>query len=282
MCLQWKDPGFDGHKMPMDLLRDVLTEAKKNGCKAINFGDCSEPLFDKNLFLYAMKLMKELDFEDSFIHTNAIPLDRRCMKAILGVPIGTFSVSLGMMEDDAVLDFQLEQITRFNEYRGDAELPIFRVCMLPNSENIEKKERVIKELEGVADYIEMQGLFDCTDIVKKYTGFHKYGFKCADAWRRLYVDTYGGLYQCCQFPSINPHLYLGNYDEIRNKSIADCRAIRGNDIMPLKITSRDYLPSITKAWNSKKAKANRVGLRDGTLHKCLDCIDKYYMWGENK
>lgn len=270
MCLQWKDPGFDGHRMPMDLLRDVLTEAKTQGCKAINLGDCSEPLFNKHLFLYAMKLMKELDFEDSFIHTNAIPLNNRIMSSILDSGIGTFSVSLGMMEDPAVLAFQLEQIRRFNEYRGDSELPIFRVCMLPNSENIEQKEYVVKELEGVVDYIEMQGLFDCTDIVSRYTGFHKYGYKCADTWRRLYVDTYGRLYQCCQFPSINPHLYLGNYREIEQQSTSRQRE------------SLAYVPPIAKAWNSKEAKANRIGLRDGTLQKCVECIDRYYMWGENK
>jgi MoaA/NifB/PqqE/SkfB family radical SAM enzyme len=250
MCPQWRQPGFTKQTMTKDMIREILFEAKMNGCCSIDIGGAAEPLMDKPLFIYTMGLLERHGFIDTFVHTNGLLLDDDIMDSIFQAKINNISISLGLMEDDTILIHQIRKIqflTMFKHVRGLAKKPIIRVCYIPTNRNRKTRLTMMKKLGDKADYIEEQELYDGNDVVRTYTNMTPSGFRCREPLRRLAINARGDISFCC-FTGISPRLHMGN---IHGRTIKDI-------------------------WNSQIAVKTRddVYLRNNL--ECNTCMDNYY------
>jgi hypothetical protein len=184
-------------------------------------------------------------------------------QCILDSGVSNLVFSFGMLENKKEINNVMENIFWFKNFQDDkgSELPVVRLDVMPTSENQMMMEHVISKLESIVDVINYQNIGDYNDILKNMQGMEKVVWYCTDTWKRLYVNSYGHMYQCCAFPEVSKHLYLGSYSSLRNKGVE--------------------FP-IGMMWNGVLARDHRQKIRKKHLKPCNVCMSKFYRYGDKK
>jgi hypothetical protein len=253
MCVQWKNPGFSGNKMSFEMFRCILNEMKEHDGKSINIGTNAEPLFDLDFFRKMLMILKEYDVLDSFVHTNGLNFNYETRDTIIDTGITNMVFSFGLLENRKQDYLTLQNIRLLKERMGErnSELPIIRVMIIPSGTNQMELQHILSAVSPVADYVGFQYFFDGKADVN-FVHMKKKRVVCSDPWRRLYVDTTGRMFQCCNFTSLSSHLFLGNISEV----------------------------SVFDAWNGDQAIRDRMGIKYRGISECNRCMDGFYVYDD--
>lgn len=253
-CPQSTYQCWSGVLMEKPIFEKILSEAEKGGAFSINIGQVAEPLVNKKHFLEMLNILNHYKIMDVFLHTNVVNLTEEIQRKILKSKITTVCFSLGAVTDKSRkkhLAKIKEHIINFKQLRDKAgkELPLIRVGIIPTKENIKKVPGFLKFWKEYSDYIELQDAILLGKDIDKF--YKKQKFSCNQPWRRLAILSNGDIYPCCGFTVLNKELKLGNIKHI----------------------------SLREAWNSKKIKDLREGLKSNKLEKypgCLLCLNSLY------
>lgn len=244
----------------LDLLKKRLEEAIPLGVRAVNFGNCSEPLISSNEVFDLIGFVRGLGVTDILMHTNGLLLEGDAAGRVIESGVTKLCISL-----DAATAETFHRIGRVGYERvvsnihnflraraaSGSMLPVLRLSFCPNQDNYHEIAGFRDKWRGMADLLEVQSLYDMRDG-KTSTGLKKTTNDfCADPWRRLVIwpnNTYGA---CCQHFAFNPEcpLNLGSLDEL----------------------------TIEEAWNLPGMTRLRESLVTKSFYReCLECMNNRY------
>lgn len=244
----------------IDVLRKRLAEAVPLGVRAVNFGNCSEPLISRDEVFDLIGFARRLGVTDILMHTNGLLLEGETIRRVIGSGVTKLCISLdaataetfhrvGRVGYERVVS-NIHEFLRARAASGTM-LPVLRLSFCPNQDNYHEIENFRDKWRGVVDLLEVQSLYDMRDG-KTSMGLKKVtNDVCVDPWRRLVIwpnNTYGA---CCQHFAFNPEcsLNLGSLQEL----------------------------SIEEAWNHPAMTRLRESLLTKSFYReCRECMSNRY------
>lgn len=262
MCIQWKNPGFTGKKINLELFNQILHEVCCYDGKSVNIGTNTEPLYDPVFFCDIMKILTGYHPLDCYVHTNGLHLTPQASQMIIDAGVTNIIFSFALLNNPKENDKAIENIKQFYKTMKEQEsaLPILRAEMIPTSDNQKEMKRVTDELSPIIDMIGFQYLIDVNNLHQNIKNMKHIYIQCNDPWRRVYIDPWGNIYQCCAFTAFNPHMQIGV-------------------IQPPYSTTNHV---ILDAWNSDAAKQNRRNIKQDSISSCHRCMGNFYTIAGNK
>lgn len=252
------------HEIDCAILKKRLSEAVPLGVKAVNIGNCSEPLTAADKMFGLINHVRQLGVIDIFIHTNGLLLTEEIVSKIIESDVTRLCISLDAAKAETYekigrknFDKVVSNIRKFLEIRSEkgSLLPILRLSFCPNKYNYKEINKFKEYWKDLADVLEVQSLYDVCEDAENRELFRKSETKdCVDPWRRLVIwpnNTYG---VCCQMYAFNPGCCL-NLGSIREMSIEE-------------------------AWESEKINEIRRSLVSKNLHHdCDECLNSKFVVG---
>lgn len=228
MCFQ-ADKSFSSNKkylgyMGLDLFRNILDQAKNNGCNAITLASRGEPTLHKN-FDQISKILHDSYLLDCKLNTNATMLNEKKINEILSANFSEviFSVDAGTKQTYEKIRYK----GKFDKVVKNIEL--FNSIRDKNFKNSNTVTRIagVKILDE-QDLGQMEGfwsnLVDEVSIKSASERWDSYNNKvnsikdpCMNLWTRTYV-WYDGTVNPCDF-DYKSFLAVGNANENLLKDI---------------------------------------------------------------
>ena len=204
------------------LIEKVLTDGRKKGLCAINFGAAGEPLLHKEILLKGISLASKLDIMDIFTHTNGLLLDQAFTEKLLDSGLKHLCVSIDAFTKETYektrrsknFDIVVGNLIKLVELRNQKGLstPTVRVSFCVTPLNHAEKDDFVDFWKNKTDIIETQVYNHVDDNIKISGPFKQKSIDCKIPFKRVMVWPNGDVSLCCRYRSED--VCLGN---INNK-----------------------------------------------------------------
>lgn len=242
-------------KISLRLLDGIFKEASAYGICAINIGSIAEPLLEKDILFYILKLTQDINVMETFIHTNGLLLDEDTSRMLIDTDLTYLCISVDASSEQMYKKIRggdfgklRNNIAKFVHLRRLKKevFPLLRLSFLVQEDNYSEKESFLRVWSKFADIIDYQSIIDYQNYNPKQS---RPIFPCFSPFARLMIGLHGEIGACCSGLAFKDDLILGHYPQT----------------------------SIYEAWNGEKIKRIRRAMLKLNLDKfptCLDCLKR--------
>lgn len=195
-------------KMTKELLEKAISDFAENGLCAVNIGASCEPLLEKDLFFYALKLCEKYNIMDIFVHTNGLLLTTDVSEKILETKIKHLCISLDAASPEVY--HKVRGVDKYNELSKNIlqfvqmrnnlnkDFPEVRISFCINNYNINEQELFLKNWQSKVDLMEFQSITVLKDnLISKDKFIHKDIKNCKEGVKRVMLWPNGDISPCC-------------------------------------------------------------------------------------
>lgn len=152
-----------GIKIKIKYIKKAISESSTI-LSAVNVGASCEPLLEKKLIEETFLLCNEYNVMDTFLHTNALLLDKSTSKFLIDVGLKHICISIDAsskmtyksMRSSNDYDLLMDNIFNFIELRGNNPFPQLRVSFCVTKMNYFEKNDFLGFWGNIADVVDFQ------------------------------------------------------------------------------------------------------------------------------
>lgn len=225
-------------KIELEYIEKAIRESLPR-LASVNFGASCEPLLDKETLYKSIDIANNYNIMDTFLHTNAILLDKECSVQLIDRELKHICISLDadteetykIMRKSDKFDTIINNINTFLEERGERLFPQLRVSFCVTNLNIHEKDRFLQRWENIADVVDFQQYRSVDGVDERLEKSASKKTTCHQGKIRGMLWPNGDITACC-----------GAWAEVSFGNIAKT--------------------SMREIWNSERAEALRNHFRD--------------------
>lgn len=216
-----------------DRFRKVIDEGAEHGLVSIKLNYVNEPLLLPDLTKY-IDYARSKGVLNVYFATNGLLLNETWARRLIDAKVSKVMVSLDAATPDTFLKMRRSEkfstivanILKLIEIRDEmgVDYPLVRVNFLNTEINAHETDEFLKQWEGIADMIALQGMMNIpgsTGVVRKEMP------PCVLPFKLMAIDASGDILPCCGF--VARAMPLGNVDNMTLATAWD----KGNELRQL-------------------------------------------------